>query len=314
MIKGIGKKFFRNGTGEIRCGWKLVFGILVYAAAFFAVRFGLSALLGMLFDAWGLTYENLHMAPSWAQYVVYLHTDAVFVLAYLCAGIAIGRFVRKNEPGNRKQTIVYCVIGLSLWIIIAALALVFDCMRLEYPLSEPDVSLYHLSGLLALAAGCISTELLVRRFIFGTAKKYYGRIIAYALTAIAALIIGGIWNSVPAILCTVLMSAAGCAVYERAGLQGSAALNIGWSAASKLLVVPVSAGVAVYRMYHVSENWLTGGSSGAMYGWAAVFGWGLIAAALLWPELRRLKKRVTERRTKDGKDQNCNRGPRLQRR
>lgn len=314
MIKGIGKKLFKNSAGEIRSGWKLAFGVFVYAAVFFAVRFGLSALLGRLFDAWGLTYANLHLAPLWARYVVYLHADAVYVFAYLCAGASIGRLTSKTGAGNKKQTVFYLGIGLGLWIMIAMVALVLDCMRLEYPLSEPDVSLSHFTGLIALAAGCISTEMLIRRFIFGMTKMQYGRVRAYLAAAVAALMIGGVWNSVPAIICTVLMSTAGCAVYERAGLWGSAALNIGWSAASKLFVVPVSAGVAVYRIYHVSENWLTGGSKGAMHGWAAVFGWGLIAAVLFMPELRCLKKRVTERRTKDGKDQNCNCGPRLQRR
>mgnify|MGYP000992806130 CR=1 FL=1 len=87
-LRSLVRKIFLRAEGGLRPAWRAALGILLALAAYSAVLYGLAALFGALFDAWGLTTANLTRAPRWAQGVVRWHSDFCYALAY-GAGIAV---------------------------------------------------------------------------------------------------------------------------------------------------------------------------------------------------------------------------------
>ena len=87
-LRSLVRKIFLRAEGGLRPAWRAALGILLALAAYSAVLYGLAALFGALFDAWGLTTANLTRAPRWAQSVVRWHSDFCYALAY-GAGIAV---------------------------------------------------------------------------------------------------------------------------------------------------------------------------------------------------------------------------------
>lgn len=88
-LRSLVRKIFLRAEGGLRPAWRAVLGILLSLAACSAVLYGLAALFGALFDAWGLTTANLTRAPHWVQSIVRWHSDFCYALAY-GAGIAVG--------------------------------------------------------------------------------------------------------------------------------------------------------------------------------------------------------------------------------
>ena len=87
-LRSLVRKIFLRAEGGLRPAWRAALGILLALAAYSVVLYGLAALFGALFDAWGLTTANLTRAPRWAQSVVRWHSDFCYALA--CgAGIAV---------------------------------------------------------------------------------------------------------------------------------------------------------------------------------------------------------------------------------
>ena len=103
-LRSLVRKIFLRAEGGLRPAWRAALGILLALAAYSVVLYGLAALFGALFDAWGLTTANLTRAPRWAQSVVRWHSDFCYALA--CgAGIAVSvlwarQFSVSAQTGN----------------------------------------------------------------------------------------------------------------------------------------------------------------------------------------------------------------------
>lgn len=103
-LRSLVRKIFLCAEGGLRPAWRAALGILLALTAYSAVLYGLAALFGALFDAWGLTTANLTRAPHWAQSIVRWHSDFCYTLAY-GTGIAVGalwarRFSVSVQPGK----------------------------------------------------------------------------------------------------------------------------------------------------------------------------------------------------------------------
>lgn len=110
------RKIFLGIEGGLRPAWRAALGILLTLAAYSAVLYGLAALFGALFDAWGLTTSNLTRAPRWAQSVVRWHSDFCYALAY-GAGIAVAALWsrRFSAKPRRKRNAACGNLAPSEW-------------------------------------------------------------------------------------------------------------------------------------------------------------------------------------------------------
>lgn len=300
---------FLNDEGRLKSGWRLAVGFSAYALAFYGVLWLANAVFGALFSAWGLTDTNLTYAPVWAQQIVLWHTDFTYALAYglslLAACALTGSNRRKVAPEN---IVASALMGAGVGAMLTLLAFGFDSMRLEWPLCEASFSLRHVSALVILLLGSLSGEALTKWLAYETMRKRYGRGAGYAAVIALSMLLSGAWSSPLGIVNAALLGIVGCAVYERGGMMASAALTAGWSAwTTWLFAWPDGGAVSVYRMYTVSEAWLTGGNAGADAGVGAMIGWMIIAAILLRSELKSGIVRLKKERITNEQDSHCNR-------
>lgn len=295
------RRLFRNDRDQLRTGWRLLIG----AAAGFGTLYGLRLLLGFafgrLFDAWGLTSDNLAYVPMFARQIVYWHTDFTYILAY-AACILVSALVAKNwsKPAANDARLagIGALAGFGSGALLSTAALLVDSMRLERPLGEISLSPALISGLIVVLLGCICGEMLSKRLIFDPVRQRYGRWVAYAATAIVAIFADltpmGALNG-------ILMALIGCVFYERGGMLASAALRAGWMIWTNLVFAwPGSGSASMYRMYTVSEIWLTGGNAGAEAGFGCTLLWMIIAVILLRKDVKRLMNRMNKRRILNG--------------
>ena len=309
------RRMFLNDEGRLRFGWRLTAGILCYGAALYGVLWLGGSVFGALFAAWGLTNENLSRAPVWAQQVVIWHTDFTYALAYGASMAAAVVWFRGKTKARGKEILRGAALGLGLGAALTAIAFMFDSMRLERPLSEPAFSAQHLSALIVLTLGSLSSEALTRRLVFASVRERFGRLAAYAAAAALSLLLSGAWEHPMGLAGSALMSIAAGALYERGGMPASAALTAGWSAWTAWLFAWPDAGASgIYRMYTVSDAWLTGGNAGADCGLGAAIGWLIIAAVLLRAEMRSGIARLKKERITNEQDSHCNRRSGLPRR
>jgi len=310
-------KIFVDKQGALRWGWRLSAGICAYVLAFYAVLWGFGTLFGALFSAWNLTNENLIYAPEWAQTIVLWHTDFTYVMAYcaaMCAVWPLARRWAKKPKISGKGFASAALIGLGLGALLTAAALAFDSMRLEKPLSEPVFSASHMSALTVLLIGCLSAEILTKRFVLESARQRFGCVWGYVAVCAVTALLSGVWNRPVSLINAVLLGIVSCAAYERGGLSASTALAACWSAwTTWLFAWPGSSSLSVYRMYTVSDAWLTGGNAGANGGVGATIGWIIIAALLLRKNFAGSFAGRNKRRNTNGKDSHCNRRSGIQR-
>ncbi len=304
-------KFFRNERGELRLGWQLAAGFAAYAAVFYGVLWGLIRLFARLFSAWNLTNETIAYAPAWARMIVAGHADFSYCLAYILSAIAGLWLANRWTPGKKHDGAMILrglLMGAVPGMVIAALALLLDSMRLEWPLSEPKFGWTQLSALIVLILGSFSGEALTKRLAFDSVRMRFGRIAGYAFAAILSMILSGRWLSSLGMFNALLMGILSCALYERGGILASTAVQAGWLwATGWLFAWPNSASSSVYRLYTVSEVWLTGGNFGADCGLACMLAWLILIYILMIKNL--IKERIT-----NGKDSHCNRRSGLSRR
>ena len=248
---------FKNENGVLRPMWRTIFGAIAYFAAFYGVLYGLAAIFGALFDAWGLTNDNLALAPNWARRIVYSHTDFCYAAAYLVSTGAGLWIARRNEKARRSLKAIWIAMGIGLAMSagLTLIAFAMDSVRLERPLGEPHFSVQALIAFFLIAVGKFSHEVLCRR-----------------LSAVTAILIGE-WTVCGAIS-GILVGMVACALYERGGLIASAAMQTVWTAWCALVFgfpgMNVNAN-PVYAVYHVSDAWLTGGNGSVLGGaWCAL--------------------------------------------
>ena len=290
-VKGRIRAAFLNDHG-LRSGWKMARNTAVYLAVFYGAIFGLAALFGALFSTWGLTTDNLQRAPLWARQVVIWHTDFSYALAYVLSGLAGVLLTRRRVRGGQGSLWMGVGLGVLIASLLTAIAVGFDCMRMERPLSEPVLSASQLASAAVLILGKLSGEILTKRILFEGAKR---RIVGYTLVCVATFLLIGAWTGVAAAVNAVLAAIVGCALYEHGGLAASSGfqcalylwlgLIFGWPG----LTVSVS---PVYALYHVSDAWLTGGASGVLNGWGLAIMLTALAVVLLRREIQNVLRRM----------------------
>lgn len=283
------KAFLRNSDGRWRAPWRVAAACAAWLAAFYGALAGLGAAFGALFDAWGLTTANLSYAPKWTQWIVYLHTDICYALAYLLSGLASLALVRKDVPSSGGLRAA--ALGAGMMALIAAISLAMDSVRLEYSIIQPAFAWSQLWTLIVLALGRWSAETLLRRALFAQLRSAGHRWAGYFVSAAATVLLAQAWSGVWALIAALLLGIVCCALYERGGLAASTGFQIGWTVWATLVFgFPGMGAQAVYPMYHVSDAWLTGGSAGPAAGaWMALVLMG-IAARLLRSEIAQTAK------------------------
>ena len=311
-MKHFFRKVFFSSEGLLRTGWKLAGGIAAYGAVFYGTLYALGAAFGALFEAWGLTSDNLLRAPLWAQQVVRWHTDVCYGIAYLtsaAAGLLLARRWSHSPVRSRVRVAARALMsGLAMGMGLTLLALGFDCVRPEQPLSEPYLSATQMLAAAVIVLGKASGEVLTRRLVFGAVKRRWA---AYLAGSLASLFLLGSLTSPLGAINALLLGAVSCALYERGGLAASTALAASWTVWTSLAFgfPGTSAPVGpVYALYHVSEAWLTGGYSGPDRGlWMTLCL--LLGTAILFREEFRALARVLVARRKKHDANNQNRAP-----
>lgn len=254
----------RNAEGEWKPALKLAAVIVGYIALSVAARLGLRALLRALFAAWNLRPETVSRAPGWARVlygwqgsVVTLAVDVAAVI-YLCL---VGR-VRPPRPEARKW-LKWWSVGTGVAVLSAALFLLTDSLRLQWPLSRPRLSfvLLPLWALTLLTA--LAEEMFTKGVIFDGVR---GRRGLAASTLAFFLLNGGYSGTWISALNVALMGLLCALLYERLGLWAPVAFRWGWGFSTVFLLGQGGGDHAVYKLYGLSESLLTGGDAGLVYG------------------------------------------------
>lgn len=237
-----------------------------------AVRLGFHALLRGLFQAWNLTPQTVARAPGWAR-TLYVWQGS---LVTLCVDIAATAYVlllcRVRLPRPALQSgVVHWGVGTALAILSAGLFLVTDSLRPEWPLSRPHLSfgLLPLWGLTLLTV--LAEELFTKGVVYDTVARRWGTPQAVcAATLLFFLTNGGYSGTWISGVNVVLMGVLCAVLHARCGLWAPVGFRWGWSFATVFLLGQGGGSHAVYRLYGVSENLLTGGDGGLVYGlWMA---------------------------------------------
>ena len=274
--------------GGLRSGWKMARDAALYLGVFYGVLFGLAGGFGALFNAWGLTTDNLYRAPVWAQRVVAWHSDFAYAAAYVLSGIAGFLMTQRCVRSRARSLWIGVGAGALIAALLTAVALCLDCMRLEWPLSEPSLSVAQMASAAVLVVGKLSGEILTKRILFERAGR---RTVGYALVCAATFLMMRAWTDAAMALNTVLAAVVGCALYERGGLAASAgfpcAMYLWFGLIFAWPGMSISAS-PLYALYHVSDAWLTGGNMGAMSGWGCAILLMIGAILLLHREIRAL--------------------------
>lgn len=295
------RRIFVNEQGQLRIGWRLTVGAAAGFGTLFGVELFLGFVFGRLFEAWALTNDNLIYAPFFAQQIVFWHADFTYMIA-CAASILVGILLAKRwtQPAANDAGMISfgALAGIGCGALLTAVSLAFDSMRLEWPLGEASFSPSLISGIVVLLLGCLCDEVLGKRLIFDPLRQRFGRLAGYVAM--------GIWvvfaNPTPlGMLNSVLLGLLGCVIYERGGIFASAALQAGWMIWTNLVFAwPNSGSACLYRMYTVSDAWLTGGNAGAEGGLGCTIVWTILAVVLIRKELKRGINGILKGRKTDG--------------
>ena len=277
------------GNGRIRTGWLLAASLFLYALAAAATRYGLVRAFGALFRAWGVDDGIIHLAPAWAR-AVYVWHGSFATLTFAAVTLLLVRWLRRlwglearfaEAPKGRLWR--SALLGAAAAIAVAALCLLPDSVRLQWPLSAPRLT-WRLPILAALSlAAAFAEEAFTKRVLYdGLSGRWKGIWVTAVVCAVFWLANGGYAGGVVGALNVLLLGWMGCMLYARFGLWASVGFRWGWSLVNVFLLGFGGGETAVYRLYGVSEGLLTGGDAGPMFGlWATMTLAGLILAVTL---------------------------------
>lgn len=285
------RTWFVSPEGGLRTGSLLAISLLGYAVAALAMRRGLNAAFGALFRTWGVDAESAARAPRWAAAVYRWHGSAVTVI--VCAALlALSASMRRLWLGrtdrasfNASALARAALTGLCGTVIVAAFCLIPDSMRLQWPLGAPRLT-WALPALIAVSLlAALAEEAFLKRVLFDGIRARWGT--PWAAGIVCALFFasnGGYAGNVACAINVLLLGGVCCALYARWGLWAAAGFRWSWSVGTVFLLGFGGADAAVYKLYGVSEAWLTGGDAGPVHGlWATL----LLGAALAGTLMKR---------------------------
>lgn len=278
-----------DGKSGIQTGWLLAVSLFGYALIALATRFGLVRAFAALFEAWGIDGTSVQRAPVWAQ-ALYRWHGSLGTIAFAALSLALSRRLRgmwrlEGPLIPRPSAGLWgaSLSGVLMAVIIAALCLLPDSMRLEWPLTAPRFT----AALPVLCAvsllSTLGEEAFLKRVLFdGLRENWNGIWAAAVVCAVFWLTGGGLAGGVVASVNVLLLGLACCLLYTRYGFWTSVGFRWGWGLANVFLLGFGGGNAAIYRMYGVSEVLLTGADAGPMHGlWATVMLAGVIVG-LTW--------------------------------
>lgn len=287
------RQLFRSKDGGIRTGWLIAVSLIGYAALLAAGRYGLSRGFAALFAAWNIDGTNAWRAPGWARLLYAWHGSLItIIVSTLTLGLVawLRRLWRLGQGRLRfsgKALLVPALLGFGGAVLVAALCLVPDSMRPEWPLTAPRLTWSLIPLCVVSLLGTLAEEAFTKRVLYDGLFRRWGRPWAITVACIAFFLVNGGWaGSAVSAINVLLLGALCCLIYEKGGLWACAGLRWGWSVGTVFLLGFGGGDAALYRLYAVSETLLTGGDPGPMYGlWAML----LIIAAIVAIELKRNK-------------------------
>lgn len=260
-----------------RPAFRVALSALVCAAITLACRLGLGAAFRALLVAWNVNAETAARAPAWAR-TVYLWQGSLVSALSAVAVIAVMALLFRivlPKPGWGTSA-RWWLIGTAMAALSAALFLLTDSLRLSWPLASPRLTPGLLLLWLLTLLTALSEELFTKGALYAFAGPKWGTLWA---TVAFFIINGGLSGNVISGVNVALMGIACCRIYARRGLWAAVAFRWGWSFAAVFLLGQGGGARAVWRLYGVSEVWLTGGDGGFAYGlWLTLMLVALIAA------------------------------------
>ena len=281
---------FKDRQGRLRAGWLLAVAALVWGLADVAARAALTAAFRALFAAWRIDAGNARLAPAWARLVYGWHgsfvTLATALLTILAALLLRRWWKLPLKAGSLKTGGRLALIGLGAAAGSAALFLLMDSLRPEWPLTRPHLTAGLPVLLILSLISVFASELFGRGAVYAMLAERWGRLWATLAASLMFTLATGLGGGAIGMVNALLMGALCCLLYDRRGLCASAGLRWGWSAANMLLLGFGGGDSGVYRLYAVSEVPLTGGDAGFMCGlWATA----LLLCGIAWTEREALK-------------------------
>ena len=293
-------------NGRVRTGWLTAVSLLGFALTSVVLRRGLQTGFAVLFDSWNINSDNAWRAPAWAA-TLFRWQGALTDITISCALLFLCRWLRRlwrfsgQQPRPARGFLRAALTGFGAVLIIAALCLIPDSMRLDWPIAAPRLtSDFPVLCVVALVV-TLAEEAFSKRVLYSGLRERRGRTVAAAAVCILFFLSnGGFAGSMVSGINVVLLGWACCLIYEHYGLWAVTGFRWGWSVANTFLLGFGGGRSSVYRLYGVSENLLTGGDAGPMYGvWTTMLLAGLIGWAMREPlrrAMRRLKRVHADRR------------------
>ncbi len=272
------RRIWTAGDGGLKTGWLLAASLFGYALVTLGTRYGLIRAFGALFSAWGIDATNAHRAPGWARALFVWHGTLgtlAFAALTLLLSKGLRRLWRLDGPmlGPPSGTLWKAtMVGILGPLIVAAVCLIPDSMRLEWPLSVPRFT-WRLPALAAVSLlSVLAEEAFSKRVLYdGLRGRWNNLWAAVVVCAVHWLTGGGVSGGVVSAVNALLLGLTGCLLYARYGLWTSVGFGWGWGLANVFLLGFGGGDTAVYRFYGVSEALLTGGDAGPMQGlWATL--------------------------------------------
>ncbi len=266
---------FRNQEGHVRLVWLWLIGFAVYAAWNWGVEFAFAQTLGRLHShAMNLSYGDILQAPLWATLVIRGYDPLLSMVESLGTVVIFLSLARVlHNKGDHEG---FELPGLGRWLVVglvAALAgtglcLLTDSMRLAAPLSEPRFSLATLVAAPECFLATLAGEVFMMDYLYESARAHLKRLPSILLVMVVEFVAEGGWHlSWIGMLNVVLQVSLCCMLHDRYGLAAPTGLFTGWSFVHSALLVNLGgAAGGVWSVYHVSEEWLTGGSHGLFNG------------------------------------------------
>ena len=272
--------------GGVRAAWKLLLAYAAYLLWAWLATYALSWGFGALFDGWNLSAATIAQAPAWAQGLFANYGRLISVISSLGVAALSQGLLRllaggRMYPLRPRDLAIGALWGLVPVLAGAALFLAVDSMRpygrtLSF---TPDV-LWMLAVYLAAA---LAEERFARGLTMREATLHARPVWGYVASALMLLAITGSYALPPLGIVNMLLTAVLCAHLSATGHAGaSVGLRCAWSWSSNALAAFPGGNAAsqpVFRLYDVSENWLTGGANGLICGaWMTL----ILLALALW--------------------------------
>lgn len=249
----------------MRAIWCIVISLIAYYALTTALTLGLTYLISRLFEAWGVTSNNIGYTPDWIRYLAAWYPFAVSCAVNAIVALIAHRAVKsQNDVHNGVGIpIATCAAGILAAAVPAGLFILVDSIRLLPGM--PNLAIAQALYIPVFLSAACAEQFFARGYVFTSARKGRGRFAAYAASAVALCMMTTVWNGgVIAAINTLLMSVILCGITERYGAWVAILARAGWSWSLNSLI-GVTEG-AMFRTYPVSEKLLTGGSGGIASG------------------------------------------------